>query len=119
VHRLSMTMKEREIIKLLTDELNKSGLWWWVAHKSPYYPQPDIFGLFDVIYLNNHERKREIPTVHFIQATTLSNLSHRRRKIKELFREKGFLVPGGVQVWAYDRKNKCFRKETINNDMVY
>lgn len=100
-------MTEKQIMAKVKEELEADGVWFWVAHKSPYYPQSDIFGIFDVVYLDHAGNQG------FIQATSKSHLSHRRNKIVGAFRTKRVPIPARVQVWAYDSDAKGFIKETI------
>ena len=105
-------MKERELIAKAKAELDNMGLWYWVAHKSPYYPQPDLFGLFDICYLYLNDTADDVLT-GYIQVTTKSHLSHRRNKIVRAFEAKRLSIPSCVQVWAYDSEAARFIKETI------
>ncbi len=86
----------------------------WVTWRPPKikYQQADIFGIFDVICWKKNERK-----IKFIQLTTLSNLSARRKKIQKFFR-KNKISPKiirniGIEIWAWNSRDKIFKIEPI------
>ena len=104
-------MKEAEIVKKAVQELKLQGICAvWVAHKKKFYPDSDVFGIFDIVYYEKHGNQTH---TGFIQVTTLSNLSHRRKKIISFFAAQNLAVPARVFVWAYDRNRSRFVKENI------
>lgn len=102
MHNLSV--KEKEIKQKLKDKLGKYGVLWFPAHVRYY--NNDILGAFDCVYFAGNE-------VYFIQITTLTNLSHRRRKINFIFDNK---PPRNSQIYAWDDTNQCFKIENIMGD---
>jgi hypothetical protein len=96
--------KEALIRKKAIQILEEEGwvVWWPVKVR---YKQTDVFGIIDVLALKGKRRKN-------IQLTTLPNISTRRKKITN-FLEK-FKVELPVDIWAWDRKKRKFRKEKIN-----
>jgi len=97
-------MKEAEIrkraIKILTDT---NWIYWYPPKVK--YKQTDVFGIIDVLALKGKREKN-------IQLTTLSNVSARRKKIITFF--KKFKVELPVEIWAWDKKKKKFRKEKVH-----
>lgn len=97
-------MREAEIrkkaIKILTD---KNWICWFPSRAR--YKQNDIFGIIDLLAVKGKIMKK-------IQLTTLPNVSTKRKKIKN-FLEK-FKVELPVEIWAWSKKDKSFRKEKIN-----
>ena len=79
----------------------------WVTWYPPKvrYKQTDVFGIIDVLALKGRRKKN-------IQLTTLPNISTKRKKIIN-FLEK-FKVELPVEIWAWDKKKRKFRKEKIN-----
>lgn len=109
------TMKEIEITKAAQKELDKEGKIWWIAYKRTGFAQQDIFGIFDIVYLQ-HGTNTAPPigtSVGFIQCTTKHHLSDRRKKIRDFFKSKGICIPARCFVWAYDSDRKSFIKELI------
>ena len=79
----------------------------WVTWYPPKvkYKQTDIFGIIDVLALKGKRKKN-------IQLTTLPNLSAKRKKITSFL--KTFKVELPVEIWAWDKKKRKFKKEKIN-----
>ncbi len=94
------TLIRKKAIQILEEE---GWVVWWPAKVR--YKQTDVFGIIDVLALKGKRRKN-------IQLTTLPNISTRRKKITN-FLEK-FKVELPVDIWAWDRKKRKFRKEKIN-----
>lgn len=102
-------MKERDLIHKATLELSHDGFTFWKPPKVKYYTETDIFGAFDLVAV------RPLPhemIILWIQVTTKTNLSHRRKKIQEFYARIGGRMKG-CQVWAYDENKKSFIREEI------
>lgn len=95
------SVKEKEIKQKLKDKLGKYGVLWFPAHVRYY--NNDILGAFDCVFFGGGE-------VYLIQLTTLTNLSHRRRKINFIFDNQ---PPRNSQIYAWDEKNNCFKIENV------
>ncbi len=95
--------KEVEIRKKAVKELENNG---WVVWYPPKirFKQTDIFGIIDLLALKGCRQKN-------IQLTTVSNLATRRKKINEFLTK--FEVRITVEIWAWNAKNKDFKKEKI------
>ncbi len=63
-----------------------------------------MFGIIDLLALKGKSKKN-------IQLTTLPNVSARRKKILNFM--KKFKVKISVEIWAWDKKKKQFRKEKV------
>ncbi|MBZ9571739.1 hypothetical protein KJA15_00135 [Patescibacteria group bacterium] len=96
--------KEAEIRKKAIRVLEEGG---WIVWFSPKvkYQQTDVFGIIDLLALRGKEKKN-------IQLTTLPNVSAKRKKITSFL--KKFKVELPVEIWAWDKKKRKFRKEKIN-----
>ncbi len=68
------------------------------------FKQNDIFGIIDVLALKRNK-------LRYIQLTTLSNLSLRRKKILNFFKENKVKLP--VEIWSWSKKEKKFKIEKI------
>jgi len=96
--------KESETRKKAVQELRGSGWVVWYPCKVKF-KQNDIFGIIDMLALKGRGRKN-------IQLTTLPNISAKRKKITNFL--KTFKVELPVEIWAWNRKKRKFRKEKIN-----
>lgn len=91
-------MKEKEILNLAEKQLKiaypKCVIW-----RAPSFKQfrKDIFGIYDLVIATPEGR------VIFIQCTTVSNISHRRKKFNEFFANSGFIIPNSY-IWAWNGK---------------
>jgi len=96
--------KEFEIrkraIKILTD---KNWICWYPSKAR--YKQNDIFGIIDLLAVKKKKIKK-------IQLTTLSNISAKRKKITNFLKKNR--VEMTVEIWAWSKKQKKFKKERIN-----
>ncbi len=96
--------KESEIRKKAIQILNKGG--WITWHPSrARFKQNDIFGIIDLLAVKKKKMKK-------IQLTTLSNLSVKRKKITNFLQKNG--VEMMVEIWAWSKKKKQFKKERLN-----
>ncbi|HUW71930.1 MAG TPA: hypothetical protein VMV66_01900 [Candidatus Humimicrobiaceae bacterium] len=101
--------KESEIRKKAVQILEKKKwLIWWPSRA--IFKQNDIFGIFDLICL-----KKKIGSIKFVQLTTLSNLSTRRKKIKNFLEEYQLSKQSSadIEVWGWDKRKREFKIELI------
>ncbi len=96
--------KEATIRKNALKELqDKEGYICWCPPKVRYQ-ETDIFGIFDTICVKDSN-------LRFIQWTSKSNISARRKKIQKFYEENDVFI--GCEVWGYDDKVRKFKKEYI------
>ena len=95
--------KESEIRKKAIEQLQADGWITWFAPKVKFM-QTDVFGVIDLLALRGKSKKN-------IQLTTLSNVSARRKKITNFF--KKYKVELTVEIWAWNSKKRCFKKERV------
>ena len=105
-------MAKEAVIRKKTIEILEAQRWLtWRAPKVKYN-QTDIFGIFDIICWQKGTGKFK-----FIQLTTLSNLSTRRKKIQNFFKKNKInWKPRGkikIELWAWNKRNKTFKIEQI------
>jgi hypothetical protein len=105
-------MKE-PLIRKKAIEILKKEKWitWWPGKIK--FKQNDIFGAFDIICC-----KKSVGNLKFIQLTTVSNLSARRKKIKSFFKEnkinlKKSSFNAKIEIWAWAKNHKKFKIEEI------
>jgi hypothetical protein len=101
--------KESEIRKKAVRILEKQKwLIWWPSRA--IFKQNDIFGIFDLICF-----KKKVGNLKFIQLTTLSNLSTRRKKIKNFLKEHRLSKQkaADIEVWGWNKGKKEFKIESI------
>jgi len=97
-------MKEALIRKKALEILESEGYTCWVPRKVKYW-ETDIFGVFDIVATREHLR--------FIQITTLSNISARRKKVRGFLDKLNVSFSGVSEVWGYDSKHKRFKIEVL------
>jgi len=95
--------KENAIKKKAIQILEKEGWICWHPAKIRFR-QNDIFGIIDLLAIKGKRMKK-------IQLTTLPNISTRRKKIQKFL--KKFKIEMSVQIWAWNKKTKEFRKEKV------
>lgn len=95
-------MKEAVIRAKAVAELRTEGWTTWCPSKVKYQ-ETDIFGVFDVICVRGKE-------LRFIQWTTTSNMSARKRKVCVFLKKTGAKIMG--EVWGLSPK-KEWRKERV------
>ena len=95
--------KESTIRKKAIQILEDNGWVVWFAPKVKYQ-QTDVFGIIDLLAIKGKRMKK-------IQLTTLTNVSTRRKKIQKFL--KKFKIEMSVQIWAWNKKTKEFRKERV------
>lgn len=93
-------MKESRIRNKVTDALEKKGFYCWYAPKVRYH-STDVFKIFDVLAVKPDGK------IWWIQLTTASNVSARRKKIQEFLEESGAEVEWYITAW--DNKNKVIK----------
>lgn len=101
--------KESEIRKKAVQILEKQKwIIWWPSRA--IFKQNDIFGIFDLICL-----KKRVGNLKFIQLTTLSNLSTRRKKIKNFLKKNQLSKQNSanIEVWGWNKRKKEFKIESI------
>ncbi len=101
--------KESEIRKKAVQILEKhKWIIWWPSRA--IFKQNDIFGIFDLICL-----KKRVGNLKFIQLTTLSNLSTRRKKIKNFLKKNQLSKQNlaNIEVWGWNKRKKEFKIESI------
>lgn len=101
--------KEILIRKKAVGILEREGFVYWYPAKVRF-KQNDIFGVFDLVCWQKRTTK-----IKFLQLTTLSNLSTRKKKIKDFLRKNRFpqKISVGIEVWGWNQKKKEFRRETV------
>jgi len=102
--------KENLIRKKALEILNREKWIYWYPSKVRF-KQNDIFGAFDIICC-----KKGAGSLKFIQLTTSSNLSTRRKKIQSFFKKNKINRPkvifgAEVEIWAWSGRNKTFKIE--------
>lgn len=95
-------MKEKVIKDKVYKELEKDGWWGWSAPKVKYQ-ETDIWGIFDGQFLKDSD-------IRFIQWTTASNMSARKKKILKVFKERNVWLP--CEIWGL-RDNGTFKIEYL------
>ena len=98
-------MKEALIRKKAIKELEEKGWLTWFAPKVKF-KKTDIFGIIDLLAIKGRQRKQ-------IQLTTISNLSTRRKKIVQFLKENKIEMT--IEIWAWSKKTKSFKKEKVNH----
>jgi hypothetical protein len=96
--------KEAVIRKRAIQFLEDQGWICWAPPKVKF-KQSDIFGIIDLLALKGKRKKS-------IQLTTLSNVSTRRKKIANFLKKNK--VEMMVEIWAWSKKKKQFKKERLN-----
>jgi hypothetical protein len=101
-------MKESELYNKFILSFFQKGIVFW---KAPAFQRMrwDIFGVADVIGVNRLTKE-----ISFYQLTTLTNLSHRRKKIYGIFSNLKFHL-NNCYIYAWDKKKDEWRVEKIND----
>lgn len=68
------------------------------------FQETDIFGIADMVCAKGKKIK-------WIQYTTKSNISARKKKIAEAFIHHSFSIP--IEVWGYDKGKRIFIKHKV------
>jgi hypothetical protein len=103
-------MKEKEIVAKLVEYFNKENNGAYTMWQSPSYKNRrwDIFNCFDVIIAFHDYR-----APFYIQITSLSNLSHRRRKIENFFNTTQAKI-ANCYVFAWNDRKQVFKIEKMS-----
>lgn len=106
-------MTEAKIKKQVRTILEKEKWLVWYPPVSRFAPKfnyckdkvsaKDIFGIYDCLALKDSD-------IRFIQYTSLSNISARRKKILKFFQENECFLP--TEIWGM-REDKTFKIEYI------
>lgn len=97
-------MREADIRKRALKILEGKKWICWFPKKVKFH-ETDIWGIADLICCQKKKIK-------LIQLTTLPNISTKRKKITNFL--KKFRVELPIEILAWDKKHKKFRKEKIN-----
>jgi len=92
-------MAKEAVIRKHARELLESDGWITWCPPNVKYAETDIFGVFDCITVKDSE-------LRFIQWTSISNISARKKKIMKFFNENNVFIP--CEVWGH-KKGKEFR----------
>lgn len=79
--------------------MEKEGYFYWFPKNT--WGQRDVFGVYDFIAVKRN-------TTMFVQVTTLSNVSHRYKKINAFFNDWDVDVANSF-IWAWDKKADKFK----------
>jgi len=102
-------MAQENIIKKKGKQiLAEQGYVCWCGAKTMYHSS-DIFGIFDVVAVKTND----VNNIRFIQWTSKSNISARRKKIKNFFLKHKLFISS--ELWGF--KNGKFTFETIKNPL--
>ena len=97
-------MKEAIIRAKALKILESEGYTCWVPRKVKYW-ETDIFGVFDIVATGSKLR--------FIQITTLSHISDRRKKVRGFLDKLSISFSAVSEVWGWDKKHKRFKIEVL------
>jgi hypothetical protein len=99
--------KEKLIRKKAIEILEKQNWLIWKAPKVKFI-QTDIFGVFDMVCW-----QKKTSRIKFIQLTTLSNLSARRKKIQGFLKKNEIYPRIKIELWGWNGNKKTFKVELI------
>lgn len=101
--------KEAQIRKKAVEILESKGFVYWYPAKVKF-KQNDIFGVFDLVCW-----RKKSSNIKFIQLTTCSNLSARRKKVNFFLQENLIptKIPVGVEIWGWNQKKGEFKIEAV------
>jgi hypothetical protein len=101
--------KEAQIRKKAVEILESKGFVYWYPAKVKF-KQNDIFGVFDLVCW-----RKKSSNIKFIQLTTCSNLSARRKKVNFFLKENLIptKMPVGVEIWGWNQKKGEFKIEEV------
>lgn len=97
-------MSEKLIKKKATKELEQRGWTWWCPAKVKWQ-ESDIFGVFDCVAVKGS-------VIRFIQWTTKSNVSARKKKINRFYLLSRAKISS--EIWAWNDKTKRLDKYILN-----
>ena len=98
-------MPSESIIRKKAVEILNKGNWitWYPSRAR--YKQNDIFGIIDLLAAKKNKLKK-------IQLTTLPNVSAKRKKIANFLKKNKIEMT--VEIWAWSKKKKKFKKERFS-----
>ncbi|MEK9134694.1 MAG: hypothetical protein AAB451_00065 [Patescibacteria group bacterium] len=100
--------REAVIRKKAIEILTKAKWVSWYAPKVKFH-ETDIFGVFDLICWEKASKN-----LKFIQLTTVSNLSARRKKINGFFKANKIKSRSAeIEIWAWNNRQKNFKIEMV------
>lgn len=107
-------MQEKELKLIIKEELERMGFVLWFA---PHYANMrwDVFTIFDIVAI--HKSNPTSAEVNFIQFTTASHVSHRRRKMCQWMLDNDAFIPNSW-LYCYDTVKKTFKVHRITMDEV-
>ena len=97
-------MKEALIRAKALKILESEGYTCWVPRKVKYW-ETDVFGVYDILATG--------PKLRFIQITTLSHISTRRKKVRGFLDKLNVSFSAVSEVWGYDKKKSKFKIEIL------
>jgi len=97
-------MKESKIRKNAIEILKAQGWVCWFPSKVRFQ-ETDIFGILDLACWRKNKMK-------FIQLTTTSNMSARRKKMRTFMDKHGVSYPS-IELWGWHNDKKFFKVEKI------
>jgi len=101
-------MKEATLRKKVIEILRDNWVCWYAPKVR--YKETDLFGIWDLVCL----KKRDASSpVRFIQITTLSNISARRKKILKFLKENN--IHRQSEIWGWDKKKRKFKIVKVVN----
>ena len=92
-------MKESLIRSKAIEILEKDGYSVWYPPRVKWIKEGDIWSVFDLMVINGGLR--------FIQLTTLSNVSARKKKVLKFLLKCNTKIK--AEVWGYDKKKRKFK----------
>ena len=98
-------MKEAIIRAKALKILESEGYTCWVPRKVKYW-ETDIFSIYDCICIGRSG-------FLFVQWTTLSNMSARRKKIRRFLDELNVDFTAISEIWGWDEKKSKFKIEVL------
>ena len=105
-------MKEKDIFNKIEAEIKAVGGISWAVHAGPgrarFTEKTDIFGIFDMIYINH------TGGVGFIQATTAGHETQRRSKIYNFFTDTRIEMPPNCWLYSWDKVKDGMIKERLS-----
>lgn len=101
--------KESVIRKKAVEILEKKGFVYWYPAKVRF-KQNDIFGVFDLVCW-----RKKTSDIKFVQLTTCSNLSARRKKIDGFIRTNRIpkKLAVDIEIWGWNNKKREFKIEEV------
>lgn len=99
-------MKESVIRKKAIEVLTGEDYLTWYPSPVRWKKEIDIFGVFDIVAV------KHLKVPRFIQITSLGNISARKKKVLNVF--KDMLPLMSIEVWGYDKKKKRFKIIVLN-----